>query len=153
MNVMARIFITIMSLILISISAAAVNPDDILGVWLNQDKDGKIEIYKCGDKYCGKIVWMSQPDYPPGSKDGIPGTPRRDHKNSNPELRQRPIQDLVFMRDFSFSGDNVWKGGEVYDPKSGHTYHGKITMISPHELKLRGYVGISLFGRTDVWTR
>ena len=136
-----------------AVSAFAASPEDILGVWDNQEKDAKIEIFKCGDKYCGKIVWLKDPTYPADSKDGTPGTPKLDHKNPKHELTKVPVIGLQIVHDFTFSGDNAWKGGKVYDPKSGNTYSGKMTLVSPAQLKLRGFIGISLFGRTDVWTR
>ena len=145
----------IMSMVIVMTAAVgfAASPDDIVGVWDNQEKDAKIEIFKCGEKYCGKIVWLKDPDYPPGSKEGMPGTPKLDHKNPKPELRKVPVIGLEIMHDFIFAGDDTWKGGKVYDPKSGNTYSGKMTQVSPTQLKLRGFIGISLFGRTDVWTR
>jgi uncharacterized protein (DUF2147 family) len=67
-------------LLLVILFAAATSyaaqGDDILGVWNNEEKDGKIEIYKCDGKYCGKIVWAKEPNYPAGSTEGAPGTPR-----------------------------------------------------------------------------
>ena len=57
------------------------------------------------------------------------------------------------MRGFQFAGDNVWKDGKVYDPKNGKTYSGKITKASPAELDLRGFVGVSILGRTARWTK
>ncbi len=134
-------------------SSFAAGPDDILGVWLNQEKDAHIEIFKCGEKYCGKVVWLKDPNYPLDSKEGIPGTPKLDHKNSNPELRKVPVIGLQIVHDFVFIGDNLWKNGKVYDPKNGKTYSGKMTLVSPNELHLRGFIGISLIGRTAVWTR
>ncbi len=148
-----KIFFFLIGITLIAVSASAANPDDILGVWDNQEKDAKIEIFKCAEKFCGKIVFLKEPNYPPDSQDGMPGTPKLDHKNPKPELRKVPVIGLQIMHDFTFSGDNVWKGGKVYDPKSGNTYSGKMTLVSPAQLKLRGFIGISLFGRTDVWTR
>lgn len=127
--------------------------DDILGVWYNQDKDARIEIFKCGDTYCGKIVWLKEPDYPAGSQEGTPSQPKLDHNNPDPALRSRPVLSLVIMHDFKYVGDNLWKGGHIYDPKTGNTYRGRIKQVSPNRLDLRGYVGISLFGRTEVWTR
>jgi uncharacterized protein (DUF2147 family) len=47
----------------------------------------------------------------------------------------------------------LWKGGSVYDPQNGKIYRGKITLVSPNKLDLRGFVGIPLFGRTTTWTR
>jgi uncharacterized protein (DUF2147 family) len=49
--------------------------------------------------------------------------------------------------------DGQWTGGRVYDPNSGNTYRGTITLIDADTLKLRGYVGITLFGRTEIWKR
>jgi uncharacterized protein (DUF2147 family) len=146
------------SLVLLFILLVAVLPliagdKDILGTWYNQEKDAKIDISKCGDKYCGKIVWIKEPNYPPGSKEGTPGTPKLDNNNPNPELKKVPRLGLEIMRDFEFSGDNLWKNGKIYDPKNGKTYSGKITMTSQKELDLRGFVGLSLFGRTAKWTK
>ena len=140
--------------ILLSAAAAlAANGDDILGVWNNEEKDGKIEIFKCGGKYCGKIIWAKEPNYPAGSTEGPPGTPRRDHLNPDPAKRSRLILGLQIVNDFSFAGDDTWKGGTVYDPKSGNTYRGKMTLASPDRLELRGFIIIPLFGRTTTWTR
>jgi uncharacterized protein (DUF2147 family) len=146
-------FLVSMMIVTMATVSFAASPDDILGAWDNQEKDARIEIFKCGEKFCGKIISLKDPNYPPDLKEGMPGTPKLDHKNPKPELRKVPVIGLEIMRDFMFSGDNVWKGGKVYDPKSGNTYSGKMTLVSPAQLKLRGFIGISLFGRTDVWTR
>lgn len=127
--------------------------DDVIGVWYNQEKDARIEIFKCGEKYCGKVVWLKEPDYPEGSKDGVPGTPKLDHSNPDPAMRRTPVIGLLIVRDFVFAGDNMWKDGKVYDPKNGKTYSGKMTLVSPKQLNLRGFFGISLIGRTAIWTR
>jgi uncharacterized protein (DUF2147 family) len=154
MNIMRK---SIGSLLLCILSATATSyaaqADDILGVWNNEEKDGKIEIYKCDGKYCGKIVWAKEPNYPAGSPEGTPGTPRLDNHNPDAAKRSRPILGLQIVNDFIFSGDEVWKGGTVYDPKSGNTDRGKMTLVSPNELDLRGFIGIPLFGRTTTWTR
>ena len=133
--------------------AAAPGPDDILGVWNNEEQDAKIEIYPCGDRYCGRIVQLKEPLYPAGSPDGVPGSPKLDRNNPDAALRKAPIIGLEIVRGFSFAGENTWKGGQVYDPKNGRTYSGRMTLVSPLRLDLRGYVGISLLGRTTTWTR
>jgi len=134
-------------------AAIAANADDIVGVWFNGEKDAQIEIFKCGGKYCGKIVWLKDPNYPEGSKDGIPGTPKIDHHNPDPAHRKDPIIELQIVHEFVFAGEDRWKDGRVYDPKNGKTYSGKMTLVSPRQLDLRGYIGISLIGRTATWTR
>jgi hypothetical protein len=72
----------------------------ILGVWNNEEKDARIEVFKCGDKYCGKIVWVKEPNYPTGSTEGTPGTPGLDNHNPDPAQRSRPIFGLQIVKDF-----------------------------------------------------
>ncbi len=154
MKALARIGVVIALIAIgIPVSLWAGQADDILGVWFNGEKDAQIEIVKCGEGYCGKVVWLKEPNYPEGSKDGVPGTPKLDHNNPDPARRQEPIIGLVIVRDFHYAGDNVWKGGTVYDPKNGKTYRGKMTLVSHDRLDLRGFIGISLIGRTTTWTR
>jgi uncharacterized protein (DUF2147 family) len=155
MRAVKNIFITIFAglMLLTAITAYAVSGDDILGVWSNEERDAKIEIFKCGEQYCGKIVWLKEPNYPAGSKDGTPGTPKLDHRNPDPALKSRPVIGLQIVRDFIFAGDSLWKNGKVYDPKNGKTYRGKMTLVSPAQLNLRGFIGFSFIGRTTSWTR
>jgi uncharacterized protein (DUF2147 family) len=122
------------------------NPDAVLGTWYNGSKESRIEIYKCGDKYCGKIVWLKEPN-----NEG--GKPKADKNNPDTKLQSRPVMGMVLMKDFEYDAKNVWEDGEIYDPKSGKTYSCKMTLTDPNRLEVRGYVGISLIGRTDVWTR
>ena len=141
-------------LVLLAATACfAAGGDDILGVWNNEENDARIEIVKCGERYCGDIVWLKEPDYPAGSIEGTPGTPRIDHHNPDLALRKTPIIGLRIVHDFMYAGDDQWKGGTVYDPKNGKTYSGKITLVSPTSLKLRGFIGFSFIGRTTTWTR
>ena len=128
-------------------------PDDILGVWLNQKQDAKIEIAKCGNDLCGKIVWLKEPVYPVGSKEGTPGAVKIDYKNPDSTRRKTQLMGLQIMDGFQSSGDNQWKNGHIYDPDSGKTYSSKITMVSHDQLDLRGFIGVSMFGRTEKWTR
>jgi len=114
--------------------------DDIIGLWANEEKDGRIKIYRCGEEYCGEIVW---------TKDG----PVADVNNPKPDLRNRRIVGLVIMHGFRYAGDSAWEGGDIYDPKTGHTYEGKMTLVPPNTLQLRGYVLIPFLGRTTSWTR
>ncbi len=117
----------------------------VLGEWLTAEGTSKIQIYKCGDEYCGKISWLKEPE-----KDG---KPRVDEKNPEERLRDRPLLGLTILRGFSFDGEDTWKGGKIYDPKSGNDYSAKMTLPNPKTLELRGYVLIPMFGRTETWTR
>jgi uncharacterized protein (DUF2147 family) len=135
-----------------AISAFAAT-DDILGSWLNQKQDAKIEIFKCGNDFCGKITWLKEPVYPAGSKEGTPGTPKVDTKNPDASRRNAPIIGMQIITGFQPSGDGQWKNGTIYDPDSGKTYSAKATLVSHDQLDLRGFIGVSLIGRTEKWTR
>jgi uncharacterized protein (DUF2147 family) len=147
------IILLIASVFSVAALCLAANGDDILGVWNNEEKDAKIEIFKCENKYCGKIVSAKEPNYPAGSKEGTPGSPRLDHNNPDKAKRSRLIIGLQIVNDFTFAGDGVYKDGTVYDPKNGKAYRGKMTLVSPSKLVMRGFVGIPLFGRSTEWTR
>lgn len=140
-------------LLLAAGGARAAGADDILGLWYNQEKDAKIEVFKCGEKYCGRIAWMKYPDYPADSKDGTPGTPKLDHNNPDSELKKKPRLGLEVVKHMVWTGENKWEEGTVYDPNNGKTYSAKFTLVDPENLDLRGFIGFSLFGRTSHWTR
>ena len=148
-----KVVAAVSTLVLFITMTAHAADDLILGIWDNQEKDAKIEIFRCGDKFCGKIVWLKNPDYPEDSKGGVPGTPKLDHNNPDPQARKKPVLGLEIVKDFTYTGDNTWVDGKVYDPKSGRTYSGKMTLVTPNQLHLRGFIGISLLGRTTTWTR
>lgn len=118
--------------------------DDILGVWLTGNKRAHVQIYKSGEKYFGKIVWLIEPNEN--------GKPRMDVNNPEAKKKTQPLMGLVNLNNFVFD-DDEWEDGTIYDPKNGKTYSCVITLGPNNTLNVRGYVGISLMGRTDIWTR
>jgi uncharacterized protein (DUF2147 family) len=132
--------------LLISLSTFA-QSDAIIGDWFNQEKDAVIKITKTEkNTFEGQIVWMLNPN-------DENGNPKVDNLNPDESLQSRARMGMVMMYDFAFDKDNVWDNGEIYDPKSGNTYSGTITLSSENSLDLRGYVGLPIFGRTSKWTR
>lgn len=127
------------------ITASAQNADAILGKWLSKTGEGQILIYKKGSKFYGKLAWIKVPN-------DESGKPKTDVKNPKAELRSRPILGLEIIKDFTFDGDDVYEDGTIYDPQSGKTYSCKMT-LKGDVLKIRGYIGISLIGRTENWSR
>jgi len=139
---------------LFALSAAqAAGPDAVVGKWLNGKQTAHVEIYQAGGKYYGKIVWLKEPLYPADDKKGMAGKQKVDRENPDAAKRSQPILGLVILRDFSFIRDNLWEDGMIYDPENGKDYKCKMTLESPDVLNVRGFIGISLIGRTDTWTR
>lgn len=127
--------------------------DAILGVWTTQEKDAKIEIFTCGAWYCGKVIWLAEPDFPASDDKGMANQPKVDRNNPDPKLKDRPLLGLVIMEGFSYVGDSRWKGGRFYNPENGKVYRGNLKLAAHNRLKVRGFLGISLFGQTETWTR
>jgi uncharacterized protein (DUF2147 family) len=125
--------------------AQTLEADKLLGIWLSEDKTGKIDIYKANGKYFGKLIWGKTMYEPDGT------TSRKDVQNKDEKLRSRNLKDLVMLTDFTYH-DGVWDGGQIYDAYSGKTYSCTLT-LKDNKLNIRGYVGLSLFGRTSVWER
>ncbi len=125
--------------------------DGILGQWVTKDGKARVEIVRDGDTYRGSIVWLNEPLYPEGDKEA--GKEKHDRYNPDPSLRDRPIIGLCILSGFTYEGNGTWSGGSVYDPESGNTYRGKIRMEGKDRLVLRGFIGITLFGRTEIWER
>ncbi len=125
---------------------AQVKADDIIGVWLTRGKEpAKIQIYKSGEKYYGKIIWLQNP------MDN--GRSKLDKNNPDKSKQNQAIVGLGILKGFRFDGDDEWEDGDIYDPESGKTYSCFLTLKDKTTLKVRGYIGISLFGRTEVWTK
>lgn len=119
----------------------------ILGVWKTGEGNGHVEIYKNGDKYQGKIVWLKEPTDPETGK------PKTDKQHPDPKNHSRPILGLVNLWGFTAKSANTFENGHIYDPKNGKEYKCVMTLKDENHLEVRGYVGITLIGRTDKWTR
>ncbi|MFM8591637.1 MAG: DUF2147 domain-containing protein [Sphingomonadales bacterium] len=123
------------------------NPDAIVGVWKTGEGTAMVRIYKNGEKYQGKIVWLKEPNDPETGK------PKIDKNHPEEASRTRPILGLVNVWGFVAADKNVWEEGSIYDPKNGNTYSCTIKMTGPNSIDVRGFIGVSLIGRSDTWTR
>ena len=121
------------------------NADDILGFWLSEGDDALIKIERNKDEFKGDIVWLKSIHTGKVKE-------RLDDKNPDKDKRSRNLIGLTLLKGFEFD-DGQWSGGTIYDAKSGKTYSAKMKLDDANTLNLRGFVGISLFGRTSKWTR
>jgi uncharacterized protein (DUF2147 family) len=146
------VFLAILSLLPASAFSENVT-DQILGVWHTTDDKSQVQIFKVKNQYFGRIISLKEPNWPANDELGMGGKPKTDRRNPNHELQNRPIVGLQLMAGFVPAGKNLWADGKIYDPESGKTYKCKLTLVGDKRLEVRGYVGFSLFGRTEVWTR
>lgn len=136
------IVITLSLLLSARVFSQSVVADLVLGTWLTASGKAKVQIYKDGDLYNGKIVWLKNPKYEDGSIKVDKNNPDKSEKNN-------ALLGLKMLKNFKFDGGE-WKDGTIYDPENGKTYSCYIK-YRDGKLDLRGYVGISLMGRTQTW--
>jgi uncharacterized protein (DUF2147 family) len=85
--------------------------------------------------------------------DPATGKPVTDAQNPDPKLKNRPLLGLVFMQGFKYDDENKWDDGKIYDPESGKTYSCYMKMASANAMEVKGYIGFSLIGKSQTWTR
>ena len=147
----------ILVLIILGFCMTAVNasanqsPDGINGVWLTEDKGAKINISKSGDVWNGTIVWLKEP-LETDKKSPAYGKAPIDFRNPDTAKQTRLIMGLQLLENFKWTGKK-FESGTIYDPDSGKTYKCNIAFKGKDKIKVRGYIGISLLGETQVWTR
>jgi uncharacterized protein (DUF2147 family) len=120
---------------------SAVSP---LGLWKNAD--AKFEIFESGGKLSAKVVSLTEPNTPEGK-------PKTDIHNPDASQHNKPILGLVFMKGFSPAGNGRWENGTIYDPKTGKTYASYMQLENKDTIRVRGFIGVAAFGKTQVWTR
>jgi uncharacterized protein (DUF2147 family) len=114
--------------------------DDIVGSFFTPESDGVMQFYKTGTTYAAKLIWGKDKE-------------RIDTKNPNTALRGQKVIGMVLAQGFVFDGKGTWKNGTIYDPNEGKTYDCKLVLDEKNNMKLRGYIGISLLGRTAYMVR
>jgi uncharacterized protein (DUF2147 family) len=145
---MKKIFFSIVTLMFIVSSSIAqtTGADKVLGVWLSEKKDARIEIFKSGNTYSGKLIWGTEMFEADGK------TPLKDTKNPDAALRTRSRLNMILISELTYD-DGAYTGGKLYDARSGKTYSLKMKLPDEKHLEMRGYYGVSLFGQTVKWTR
>jgi uncharacterized protein (DUF2147 family) len=130
------------------LAAPVVHAANPTGLWWAEGGAAQVEIMRCGDALCGRVVWLRSP-----LDEG--GCLVRDAENPDPALRKRSLIGIDLLQDLRPSAGDLeeWTGGEIYDPTSGRTYRAVLRMDGGDRLRLRGYLGIELLGRTTTWIR
>jgi len=111
------------------------------GRWVTYDpdtkkKDGIVEVFKKDGKFFGKLVWLANAD-------------QKDEKGDG-----GPLLGRLLLKGFSWDDDDDYEDGKIYNPRDGKDYSCKLEVKeNGRKLKVRGFVGISMFGKTEYWTR
>lgn len=118
----------------------AYNP---IGLWLTENERSAIQVENCGDKLCGYIAWI------------IDGGMQIDAKNPEEKLQGQPMCGLQIMQGLqqSESNANKWDDGKIYKADDGDIYDASLKMNDADNLTVRGYMGISLLGKSQKWKR
>lgn len=125
-----------LSLVLMLMAATGYS-QNIMGKWITEAGDAKVEIYKAGDKVNGKIVWLKK------------GPETKDDHNPNEKLRSRKLMGVNILSGLEAKKDK-WENGRIYNPKNGKDY--KCTIwLEGDKLKVRGYIGFLY--ETQTWKR
>jgi uncharacterized protein (DUF2147 family) len=127
-----------------------------MGVWLTESGVAQVKIEPCADpKYgplCGSIVGLINPKGPDGQV--VAPEVANDFRNENPALRSRKVIGMPLIWGFKKTNDpNVFEEGQIYNGEDGKMYSANIALEADGRLKLRGYAGTPLFGKTQYWTR
>lgn len=132
-------------------------PGAITGYWRTNKGGAVIHITAKDDHFSGRIVWLKTNRYPPDDPLGMGGQAIVDRENPHPAKRDRPMLGLRLIKGLHYHVlDNNrarWEDGRVYDADRGQWYDCKLWLADSDHLKLHGYVGIPVLGRTTTWTR
>ena len=109
----------------------------ILGKWLTEAGDAKVEIYEANGKVNGKIVWLEK------------GPDTKDTHNTDEKMRSRKLMGVNILSGLTKKSEK-WEGGRIYNPKNGKTYKCSI-WLDGDKLKVRGYLGV--FYETQTWKK
>jgi uncharacterized protein (DUF2147 family) len=136
------------SILLLPLLPSAAHASDPTGLWWAEGGFAKVEIRACGNALCGQVVWLRHPL-------DADGCELRDVENPDAALRDRSVTGLEILHGLRASPDDPdeWNGGTIYDPGSGRTYSAVAVMDGADRLRVRGYFGIRLLGRTTTWVR
>ena len=135
-------FIPILAFLLLSSIAFCQSP---LGIWKSVDdtdnvEKSHIEIYEENGKIYGKVIKL------------LPAATITVCKKCSGDKKNAPILNMVILRDLVKDGDK-WSGGRILDPAKGKEYKCFIALEDENKLKLRGFIGSPMFGRTQYWYR
>jgi uncharacterized protein (DUF2147 family) len=127
--------------IAVAADAALVN---VVGNWQTEPDDGAVGIVQISVDNAGNLQGRLVGGNHPGLKDA---------NNPDASARSVELRGQVILRNMKYDGDGHWTGGTIYRASNGKTYKCNVTLASDGKLNVRAYIGYSLLGLTQGWTR
>lgn len=143
---MRRVLSGLTALMIGTSAGAAMAKDPAEGLWLTANGKAIVQFQPCGAKVCGKMVWVANPVDESGAT-------KLDLNNPDDDKRARPICGLALLGDLEQARTGVWEDGWIYNPRDGQTYSATIKALAADKLEVRGYLGLSILGKSQIWTR
>ena len=131
----------LLCLVILAETASAKNAK---GVWLTESKKAHVQIYDCGSKLCGKIVWLKEPN-------DENGNPKVDKENTDEAKRSVPLLGSNMISGMIKASSDLWKEGQIYDAEDGKTYDSRMQLKDNETLKVSGC--IFFFCKAQIWLR
>lgn len=119
--------------VLLSKAVAQDTAKGVNGVWIDHTGQGAVEISPCGDKVCGRVVWLKNPL----------------HKSRSGKL----ICGTQVLGDLRRQAANAWESGWIFNPEDEERFSAALQLTNPNTLLVTGYLGIKLLGETFTWKR
>lgn len=123
------------------LGGAALAASPLEGLWLTENKRSVIKLERCEQGLCGTIHWI------------IEGGMQTDDKNPDVARRGKPMCGLPILWGFKQDSDTEWEDGKIYKADDGDIYDANIELLKDGTLKVRGYMGVSFLGKTQIWNR
>ena len=125
---------------------AQTDANKIVGEWLNESKDMRVQIFQKNGIYEAKVIWFA-------CDPGFQMSDFTDKKNPNPSLRNRPWLGMQVLENLRFKGNNVWGDGQIYDPNAGQTFKSICRLEGDNILAVRGYWMYEWMGKNLKFSR
>jgi len=171
MGIVYFIFIQLyLCLLAATVHASESVADEFVGKWVMPDGAALLEIIPVSNEersiissshrklpqrvaiYQIRLLALRDPEFTSADGDVPIGKMRTDIHNPEKALRQHPLQGMI-LGDGFYQQDDALVGGKIYDPGSGNIYRAELKPTADGMLEVRGFLGISLFGRTMHWHR
>lgn len=138
--------VIVFSLFVLLSGIMTISSQSVIGKWKTfDDKTGDaksiVEITEKDGKIYGKIIEILNPSK---KNDKCTKCPDQD--------KNKPLEGLTIIKGLTKDG-NEYTDGKILDPVSGKLYKCTVSLDGKNKLKVRGYVGVSAFGRTQTWSR